>query len=72
MILPIDPAEFAMLMSNGYFGVPDDKLKDIAETMHRRRVDLNEAAWECDIDPANLTDSDRAAVREYCDLLEDE
>ena len=72
MPIPFDPAEFAMLQTNGYFGVSDDKLEEIAETMYQNGVSLSEAAWACDIDPGNLTSSDKAAIREYCDSLEDD
>ena len=72
MPLPFDPAEFAMLMNNGYFGVSDDKLEEIAETMYQQRFSLNDAAWECDIDPGNLTASDKATIREYYDALEED
>ena len=64
-----DPAEFAMLMSNGYFGVSDVKLQEIAESMYQEGLSLTQAAWACDIDPSNLTASDKAAIREYYDLL---
>lgn len=69
MPLPFDPAEFAMLQTNGYFGVSDDKLEEIAETMYHSGLSLTKAAWECDIDPANLTASDKATIREYYDSL---
>ena len=72
MPIPFDPAEFAMLMNNGYFGVSDDKLEEIAETMYQQRLSINDAAWACDIDPGNLTASDKAAIREYCDALEED
>ena len=67
-----DPAEFAMLQTNGYFGVSDDKLDKIAETMYRDGLSLSQAAWACDIDPGNLSASDKASIREYCDSLQDE
>ena len=72
MPIPFDPAEFAMLMNNGYFGVSDDKLEEIAETMYQQRLSINDAAWACDIDPGNLTASDKAAIREYYDALEED
>ena len=72
MPLPFDPAEFAMLQSNGYFGVSDDKLEEIAETMYQDGLSLSQAAWACDIDPGNLTASDKATIREYYDSLQDE
>ena len=72
MPIPFDPAEFAMLMNNGYFGVSDDKLEEIAETMYHQRLSINDAAWACDIDPGNLTASDKAAIREYYDALEED
>lgn len=62
-----DPVEFAILNDTGFFGVPDEKLEEIAETMRSGR-DLFRAAWDCGIDPANLTDEDRARIR---DLLDD-
>ena len=67
-----DPAEFAMLMNNGYFGVPDEKLEEIAKIMQYQGLDLSRAAWSCDIDPANLTAKDRAAIREYFDSEDEE
>lgn len=72
MPIPFDPAEFAMLMNNGYFGVSDDKLEEIAETMYQQRLSLYDAAWACDIDPGNLTASDKAAIREYYDALDED
>lgn len=72
MPIPFDPAEFAMLMNNGYFGVSDDKLEEIAETMYQQRLSINDAAWACDIDPGNLTASDKAAIREYYDALDED
>lgn len=72
MPLPFDPVELAMLTNNGYFGVSDDKLEEIAETMHQQGISLFDAAWECDIDPGNLTASDKAAIREYYDTLEED
>ena len=72
MPIPFDHAEFAMLMNNGYFGVSDDKLEEIAETMYQQRLSLNDAAWACDIDPGNLTASDKSAIREYYDALDED
>ena len=72
MPIPFDPAECAMLMNNGYFGVSDDKLEEIAETMYHQRLSINDAAWACDIDPGNLTASDKAAIREYYDALDED
>ena len=72
MPIPFAPAEFAMLQTNGYFGVSDDKLEEIAETMYQDGLSLSQAAWACDIDPGNLTASDKATIREYYDSLEDE
>ena len=69
MPVPFASAEFAMLQNNGYFGASDDKLEEIAETMYQQRLSLYDAAWACDIDPGNLTASDKAAIREYYDLL---
>ncbi len=66
---PFDPAEFAMLQNNGYFGVSDDKLEEIAETMYQDGLSLSQAAWACDIDPGHLTASDKATIREYYDSL---
>lgn len=57
-----------MLQSNGYFGVSDDKLEEIAETMCREGLDLMRAACACDIDLSTLTDSDKAPIRKYSDL----
>ena len=72
MNLPFDPAELAMLINNGTFGVTDDKLEEIAETMHRQGMSLFDAAWACDIDPGNLTASDKAAIRDYLDALDED
>ncbi len=68
MPTPFDPTEFAMLSDTGYFGVPDNKLEEIAEEMRGGKALFN-AAWDCGIDPANLTSDDKRAIRE---LLEDE
>ena len=65
MSLPFDPTELAMLVNNGFFGVPEEKLEEIAETMNDRGLDLWHAAWACDIDPANLTGEDKEKIREY-------
>ena len=35
MSLPFDPVELAMLHAVGYFGVPADKLEEIAEAMSK-------------------------------------
>ena len=72
MKMPFDPAELAMLINNGTFGVSDDKLEEIAETMHQQRLSLNDAAWACDIDPGNLTASDKAVIRDYYDEPDDD
>ena len=72
MPIPFDPVEFAMLQTNGYFGVSDDKLEEIAETMYQQGLSLNDAAWACDIDPGNLTASDKASIREYYDEMEED
>ena len=66
----IDPAEFAMLMNNGYFGVSDEKLRKIAETMVYSGLSLSDAAWECDIDPGNLSAEDIEAIRDHYESLE--
>ena len=68
----IDPAEFAMLMNNGYFGVSEDKLTEIAKTMYYSGLGLEEAAWECDIDPANLSNRDIHKIRLYFEELSGE
>ena len=63
MPLPFDPVELAYLHGTGYFGVPEDKLEEIARGMERGRS-LRDAAWDCGIDPDNLTPEDIAAIRE--------
>ena len=72
MNLPLDPTELAMLMNNGYFGVSDDILQEIAETMRQHGLSLSGAAWACDIDPGNLSASDESQIREYYRELEEE
>ena len=68
--LPFDPAELAMLHGTGYFGVPDDKLEEIAEELSSQGITdpswgaIREAAWACGIDPANLTSADLDEIRE--------
>ena len=62
--LPFDPTELAMLHGTGYFGVPSDKLEEIAEEL-RRGEPLSNAAWNCGIDPANLTDEDIRTIRSF-------
>ena len=62
-----DPVEFAILNDTGFFGVPEEKLEEIAEAMQSGR-DLFRAAWDCGIDPANLTDEDRARIRDLLGL----
>lgn len=62
-----DPVEFALLHDTGFFGVPEEKLEEIAEAMQSGR-DLSGAAWDCGIDPANLTDDDLARIREMLGL----
>ena len=68
MPIPFDPAEFAMLHDTGYFGVPADKLEEIADEVRGGKALFN-AAWDCGIDPANLTAEDARTIRE---LLADE
>lgn len=68
MSLPFDPVELAMLHSTGYFGVPEDKLKEIAEELRCGKT-LFDAAWDCGIDPDNLTEDDLNTIR---DLLEED
>lgn len=70
MIPYIDPAEFAMLMNNGYFGVSEDKLRKIAENMYYSGLSLSDAAWACDIDPGNLSSADIEAIRDHYESLE--
>ncbi|MBO4838286.1 MAG: hypothetical protein J5493_02825 [Lachnospiraceae bacterium] len=72
MKLPFDPTEFTILMSNGYFGVSDDKLEEIAEVMYQNGLSMSDAAWGCDIDPANLSASDKAAIMEHKRSLEED
>lgn len=60
---PFDPTELAYLHGTGYFGVPADKLEEIAAEI-RAGESLFHAAWNCGIDPDNLTAEDRAAIRE--------
>ena len=62
-----DPVEFAILNDTGFFGVPEEKLEEIAEVMQSGR-DLSGAAWDCGIDPANLTGEDLARIREMLGL----
>ena len=69
MPLGFDPAELAMLVNTGYFGVPEEKLEEIAETMQGRGLDMWHAAWECDIDPANLTGEDKEKIRGYLEEM---
>ena len=66
--LPFDPTELAMLHGTGWFGVPSDKLEEIADEI-RRGEPLFDAAWSCGIDPANLSDEDIRTIR---DLARDE
>ena len=61
--LPFDPTELAMLHGTGWFGVPSEKLEEIAEEV-RHGESLSDAAWHCGIDPANLTEADIRAIRE--------
>lgn len=68
----IDPAEFAMLMNNGYFGVSENILTEIAKTMYHSGLALEEVAWECDIDPANLSAEDMQKIRLYFERLSEE
>ena len=69
MPLGFDPVELAMLVNNGFFGVEEEKLEEIAETMHYRGLDLWKAAWECGIDPANLTGEDKEKIRGYLEEM---
>ena len=62
-----DPVEFALLHDTGFFGVPEEKLEEIAEVMQSGR-DLSGAAWDCGIAPANLTGEDLARIRELLGL----
>lgn len=61
-----DPVEFGLLHGTGFFGVPEEKLEEIAEAI-QSGSSLFEAAWDCGIDPANLTAEDRARIRELLD-----
>ncbi len=69
--LPFDPTELAYLHGTGYFGVPGDKLDVIADEV-RAGASLFHAAWNCGIDPDNLTEEDVAAIRELVGDGEDE
>ena len=62
-----DPVEFAILNDTGFFGVPEEKLEEIAEALRSGR-ELSKAAWDCGIDPANLTDEDLARIRDLLGL----
>ena len=70
MSLPFDPVELAMLHAVGYFGVPADKLEEIVEAMSKGKS-LSDAAWDCGIDPANLTQEDMESIRNYLDYETD-
>ncbi len=67
--LPFDPVELAMLHGTGYFGVPEDKLEEIADGV-RAGMSLADAAWDCGIDPDNLTREDLDTIRGF--LADDE
>lgn len=69
MPLPFDPVELAMLHGTGYFGIPEEKLEEIADTLRAEGCRpagqaLSEAWWDCGIDPANLTREDVETLRE--------
>ena len=68
MSLPFDPVELAMLHGTGYFGVPEEKLEEIAAELRCGKT-LFDAAWDCGIDPDNLTKDDLNTIR---DLLEED
>ncbi len=75
MPLPFDPVELAMLHGTGYFGIPEEKLEEIADVLRAEGCSpagraLSEACWDCGIDPANLTREDVETLREL--LGEDE
>ena len=69
MLPPFDPAEFAMLMENGYFGVSDNKIDEIVDSLFIAGVsrlnkdDLFDAAWDNGIDPDNLSLDDIREIR---------
>ncbi len=71
MPLPFDPVELAFLHGTGYFGIPEEKLEEIADEV-RSGQSLFDACWACGIDPANLTREDGRAIRELLDWDEDD
>ena len=68
-----DPVELAMLSNNGFMGVTQAMKEAIADeldsrgAMHISEDAFIDACWACDVDPANLKQSD---INDICRILE--